>query len=198
MRIHAFLVIPLPNQSPNGIATKQSPQGRCVYSDVTSASVLSSIIGHFDQLWRRTWKMISNCWPHNCRCGRDEGGGLVQAYTCNLNGAKDWAWDIIFYRTAIIVYIFLYIGNKFLQSPPRERQQCTSEAGGSNAALGEMNANPSRNQATTLHGHSLWSEQYQNAVFVTHIVIKARGEKNIGKYVICKRRVGTEKCNDNS
>lgn len=42
-----------------------------------------------------------------------------------------------------------------------------------------MNANPSRNHETTLHGQLLWSDQYQNAVFIIHIFIKVK--KKSGK-----------------
>lgn len=61
----------------------------------------------------RNWFSTAGCWPKNCRSGYDRDKGLAQVYTSNL----------IFYISAIIIYIFLYIGNEFLKSPWKSAAQ---------------------------------------------------------------------------
>lgn len=90
----------------------------------------------------------------------------MQVYTNSLDGANE-ALNPIFYIFAII-YVFLYIGNKFLRSP-WESQQGSSEAERSNTALGYMNAKPSRNWETQLHLYLLCCDPHQNSVLITHI-----------------------------
>lgn len=112
----------------------------------------------------------ASSWPQNCRSGSDKDWGLVQVYTSSLNGANDEAPNTIFYIFAII-YVFLYIGNKFLKSP-WESQRWTSEAERSNTALGYTNAKPSRNQETLLHLYLLRCDPYQNSLLITRIFTK--------------------------